>query len=302
MHPLLRGSLSNLTMQTSFTAKVARGIPQHTLHYSYRGTFYDRKVQQLSHYLLIEKLGGGSAGVVYKAQDCRQGRTVALKVIRKGSQYGKAKEQFERELLASQQLEHPHIAGIETVETLGDGQLLVVMPFLAGKTVDKLLVPISFKGALNIIEQTAKGLAHAHAQGILHCDIKPANLMLIKGQIKILDFGLSRLHDEEAEGERVGTLEYMSPEAARGQKLNTSSDLWSLGVVFYELLTGQSPFRATTAAAVLRNIAELEPQPISHVRSSLPEDINVVLQKLLSKKVRSRYSSAEESKNKNIYH
>jgi serine/threonine protein kinase/tetratricopeptide (TPR) repeat protein len=279
---------------TSFPTNVARGILQHTLHYSYRGTFYDRKVQQLSHYLLIEKLGGGSAGVVYKAQDRRQGRTVALKVIRKGSQYGKAKEQFERELLASQQLEHPHIAGIETVETLGDGQLLVVMPFLAGKTVDKLLVPISFKEALNIIEQTAKGLAHAHAQGILHCDIKPANLMLIKGQIKILDFGLSRLHDEEAEGERVGTLEYMSPEAARGQKLNTSSDLWSLGVVFYELLTGQSPFRATTAAAVLRNIAELEPQPISHVRSSLPEDINVVLQKLLSKKVRSRYSSAEE--------
>jgi serine/threonine protein kinase/tetratricopeptide (TPR) repeat protein len=280
--------------RTSFTANAVRGILQHTPHYSYRETFYDTRVQQLSHYLLIEKLGGGSAGVVYKAQDRRQGRTVALKVIRKGTQYGKAKEQFEREIAASQQLEHPHIAGIETVETLDDGQLLVVMPFLDGKTVDKLLVPISFGQALEIITQTARGLAHAHAQGIIHCDIKPANLMFTKGQIKILDFGLSRLQDEDTDGERVGTLEYMSPEAARGQKLDASSDLWSLGVVFYELLTGQSPFQANGTAAVLRNIADLEPPPVSGVRIGLPESADVVLQTLLSKKQEGRYSNTGE--------
>jgi serine/threonine protein kinase/tetratricopeptide (TPR) repeat protein len=251
-------------------------------------------VEQLSHYLLIEKLGGGSAGIVYKAQDRRQGRTVALKVIHRGIRHSKAKAQFERELQASQHLSHPHIAGIETVEILDDGRLLIVMPFLDGKTVDKLLVPVSFSQALDIITQTAKGLEHAHAQGILHCDIKPANLMYSKGQIKILDFGLARLQDEDADGEQVGTLEYMSPEAARGQKLNASSDLWSLGVVFYELLTGHSPFQANSTAAVLRNIAELEPAPISHTRAGLPDSTDVVLQKLLSKKPEKRYSSTED--------
>jgi tetratricopeptide (TPR) repeat protein len=250
-------------------------------------------VQSLSHYLLIEKLGGGSAGVVYKAQDRRQGRTVALKIIR-ATQSRKAKEQFEREVGISQHLQHPNIAGIENVETYNDGRLLIIMPFLEGKTVDKLLVPISFQEALNIITQTATGLAYAHAQGVIHCDIKPANLMLAKGQIKILDFGLARLETEDESGERVGTLEYMSPEAARGQKLNATSDLWSLGVVFYELLTGHSPFQAANTVATLRNIAELSPARVSDVRSGLPKSVDVVLQKLLGKKQEGRYSSTGE--------
>lgn len=250
-------------------------------------------MQQLSHYLLIEKLGGGSAGVVYKAQDRRQGKTVALKVIR-GGQHKKAKEQFEREIGISQHLQHPNIAGIETVETLDDGRLLIVMPFLEGKTVDKLLVPVSLHDALNIVTQTATGLAYAHAKGIVHCDVKPANLMLTKGQIKILDFGLARLETEDESGEKVGTLEYMSPEAARGQKLNPSSDLWSLGVVFYELLTGHSPFHAANTVATLRNIAESTPVTVGDVHSGLPKSVDVVLQKLLSKKQEGRYSSTQE--------
>jgi tetratricopeptide (TPR) repeat protein len=168
------------------------------------------------------------------------------------------------------------------------------MPFLGGKTLDKLLIPLAFDEALSIIEQTAKGLVHAHAQGIIHCDIKPANLMLTKGHIKILDFGLSRLQDEDADGERVGTLEYMSPEAVRGQKLTAPSDVWSLGVVFYELLTGQSPFRAAGTAATLRNIAELGPPAVSCVRPGLPEGIDVIFEKLLSKHRETRYSSADE--------
>jgi serine/threonine protein kinase len=249
-------------------------------------------MQQLSHYLLIEKLGGGSAGVVYKAQDRRQGRTVALKVIRT-CQQGKAKEQFEREVQTSQHLKHPNIAGIESVETLDDGRLLITMPFLEGKTVDKLLVPISLNEALTVITQTAKGLGYAHARGIIHCDIKPANLIYTKGQIKILDFGLARLETEDHDGERVGTLEYMSPEAARGQKLDVTSDLWSLGVVFYELLTGHSPFQANSSVATLRNISELEPASVLDVRSGLSKSVDVVLQKLLSKKQEGRYSSAE---------
>lgn len=262
-------------------------------HLSQGGMLYDSGVQQLSHYLLIDKLGGGSAGVVYKAQDRRQGRTLALKVIR-ASQHGKAKEQFEREIKASQHLTHPNIAGIESLETLDDGRLLIVMPFLDGKTVDKLLVPISFNDSLSIITQTAEGLEHAHAHGIIHCDIKPANLMLTKGQVKILDFGLARLETEDHDGGQIGTLEYMSPEAARGQKLSVTSDLWSLGVVFYELLTGHSPFQAANTVATLRNIAELEPISISDARSGLPQSVDVVLQKLLCKKREGRYSSAEE--------
>jgi serine/threonine protein kinase/tetratricopeptide (TPR) repeat protein len=253
---------------------------------------YDGDVQQLSDYLLIEKLGGGGSGVVYKAQDRRQGRIVALKVTR-AAQHQKANTQFERELAASQSLQHPHIAGIENIETLDDGRLLIVMPFLEGKTVDKLLVPISFQEALNIIIQTTKGLAHAHSQGIIHCDIKPANLMVIKGWVKILDFGLARLESEVHDGEQIGTLEYMSPEAARGQRLTPSSDLWSLGVVFYELLTGHSPFRATSTVGTLRRIAEHTPSFVTDVRAGLPKSVDVVVQRLLSKR-EDRYSSVEE--------
>jgi serine/threonine protein kinase/tetratricopeptide (TPR) repeat protein len=271
---------------------MTKGFERHRA-FSKKRTLYDKGVEQLSHYLLIEKLGGGSAGVVYKAQDRRQGRTVALKVIR-ASQHKKAKEQFEREMQASRHLEHPHIAGLENVETLDDGRSLIVMPFLDGKTLDKLLVPISFNEALSIVTQTAKGLAHAHERGIIHCDIKPANLMLTKEQIKILDFGLARLETEDHDGEQLGTLEYMSPEAARGQKLNVTSDLWSLGVVFYELLTGHSPFQASKTVATLRNIAELEPTSINDARSGLPQGVDVVLQKLLSKKREGRYSSTQE--------
>ncbi len=266
---------------------------QQILHFALTFILYDVSVEQLGNYLLIEKLGGGSAGLVYKAQDRRQGRIVALKVIRNAQKPLKAKDQFEREFFTSQRLKHPHIANLESIETLDDGRLLIVMPFLDGKTLDKLLIPISFREALSIITQTAQGLTHAHQQGIIHCDIKPANLMLIKGQVKILDFGLSRLQEEVVNGEQLGTLEYMSPEAARGQRLNITSDLWSLGVVFYELLVGTSPFQATNVITTLRNIAEHEPAYIGHIRSGLPETLDHVLHKLLSKKQEGRYSSSE---------
>ncbi len=238
---------------------------------------------QLLDYLITGKLGEGGTGTVYRAQDRRQGRTVALKVTHRGAP-------AHREAHALR-LTHPHILTPERLEVLEDGRLLLVMPFLGGRTLEKFLVPLPLSQALGIVRQAATGLAYAHAQGVLHCDLKPANLMLSAGHLRILDFGLSQLLDNPEEGVR-GTLEYLSPEAARGQQPTPQSDLWSLGVVFYELLTGRSPFAAPSVPETLRNLAEAEPEPVTQLRPALPPDLDTVLTRLLSKDGGPRYEGA----------
>lgn len=245
---------------------------------------------QLLDYLLTEKLGEGGVGTVYRAQDRRQGRTVAVKVTH-ARHSGNALLQLEREA-HSLSLRHPNILSVERFAPLGDGRLLLVMPLLEGKTLEKWLVPLSWRRALDIARQTASGLAYAHKQGVLHCDVKPANLMLVKGHLSILDFGLSRLLEDPTEG-ITGTLEYMSPEAARGQQLTPQSDLWSLGVLLYELLTGRSPFASANVAQTLRNIAEAEPAPVHQVRPGLPVGVDRMMQRLLSKDAQLRYPDAD---------
>lgn len=245
---------------------------------------------RLLDYTLLDTLGQGSTGTVYRAQDRRQGRTVALKLTHR--QPGpKIVAQLEREA-RSLHLEHPNILVPERLETLSDGRLLLVTPFLEGKTLEKWLVPISFSRALEVVSQVARGLAYAHAQGVLHCDIKPANLLYSRGQVKILDFGLSRILGDP--GSRVrGTLEYLSPEAARGQAQTPASDLWSLGVVFYELLTGHSPFAAASVAQTLRQIAKTEPRPVTQLRTGLPPETDALLARILGKSAAQRYPDAE---------
>ncbi len=242
----------------------------------------------LEDYLLTKKVGEGGAGAVYKAYDRRQGRIVAIKLTHHA--LGSRAAQLGSEANALH-LEHPNILKLERLEQLQDGRLLLATPFVAGKSLEKLLIPLPFADALAIVAQVAEGLDYAHRQGVLHCDIKPANLMLAGGRVTILDFGLSRLLGNLAE-RPTGTLEYLSPEAARGQALGSGSDLWSLGVVFYELITGRTPFAAGSPATILRNIAEAEPPAPSSLRLGLPTGADVVVGRLLSRNQDERYGDA----------
>ena len=248
-------------------------------------------MERLSHYYLLDLLGSGSSASVYRAQDSRQGRTVALKVLKPKGE--RTAQQFRRELEVSRSLRHEAIVPIESLETLDDGRLLLVMPYVAGRTLDKVLVPVSVQKALSVARQVAAGLAHAHAKGILHCDIKPANLVLVDGQVCILDFGLASFAGEVAQT-YLGTLEYRSPEVARGQAATVQSDLWALGVVLYELLTGVSPFRGDDEVATLRRIAAHHPVPVSSVRPDLTASLDALVSRLLAKRPDERYASAHD--------
>ncbi len=245
---------------------------------------------QFLDYTITERLGGGATGTVYRARDRRQGRTVALKLTHAQAD-ARVLAQLGREARRLH-LEHPNILVPERLEKLEDGRLLLVTPFVEGRTLEKWLVPVAFDRALEVALQVAAGLAYAHAKGVLHCDIKPANLLHSGEQIKILDFGLSHLLGDPAESIR-GTPEYMSPEAARGQGLTAQSDLWSLGVVLYELLTGHSPFAATSLTETLRRIARAEVRPLTQWRPELPPEVDLVLARLLSKTSEARYPDAE---------
>lgn len=241
-------------------------------------------MNQLGDYYLLATLGKGASSTVYKAHDRRQGRTVVLKALRQARP---------QEVIISQRLHHPHIVPIERVETLDDGTTLLISPYYPGKTLDRLLLPLPYPEVLSYLKQAASALAYAHGQGVVHCDIKPANLLLAKGGLKLLDFGLARTVDDDDAFEQLGTLEYMSPEAARGQKLTPASDLWSLGVVAYELISGISPFREATLAATLRQIAEATPPPLCQLRPGMPAEFEAMVAQLLAKAPAARYPSAE---------
>lgn len=241
-------------------------------------------VNRLGDYYLLATLGKGASSTVYKAHDRRQGRTVVLKALRQARP---------QEVIISQRLRHPHIVPLERVETLDDGTTLLISPYYPGKTLDRLLLPLPYPQVLSYLKQAASALAYAHGQGVVHCDIKPANLLLTKGELKLLDFGLARTVDDDSAFEQLGTLEYLSPEAARGQRLTPASDLWSLGVVTYELLSGVSPFRGATLAATLRQIAEATPAPIRQLRPEVPAALEAVVAQLLAKSPAERYASAE---------
>ncbi len=252
-------------------------------------------MRTLGPFRLLKQLGRGSSGTVYKAFDRRGGRVVAVKALHSSlARLLAAVLGLRRELAAGTALDHPNIGKVEALEELGDGTLLVVMPFYKGRTLDRSLVPLPLAEAVSIARQTALGLAHAHAADVIHCDVKPANLMLSAGEVKLLDFGLARLPGEDALAEGfLGTLEYMSPEAARGGALGPRSDLWSLGVVLYELLGGAAPFRSPSTAATLRRIVLHEAAPLSVAHPHLPKAVDRVLGRLLAKRPEARYENAE---------
>jgi serine/threonine protein kinase/tetratricopeptide (TPR) repeat protein len=251
----------------------------------------------ISHYEVISQLGSGGMGVVYKAHDTRLKRDVALKFLpTELSRDDGANERFMQEAQAASALNHQNVCSIYDIKETEDGRLYIVMPIYDGNTLKYRIDDgdLSQEQAVDIAQQIAEGLAAAHKKGIVHRDIKPANIMLTDdGRVIILDFGLAKLAgglDLTKTGSTVGTAFYMSPEQVRGEKVDRRADLWSLGVVFFQLLTGKRPFEGDYEQAV--SYAILNHEPLAG--SELPDDIVGILDRLLNKDQERRFESASE--------
>ena len=276
--------------------------------------------RRVSHYRVLEIVGGGGMGVVYKAEDLKLGRRVALKFLpEEVGKDGKALERFEREARAASALDHPNICAIHEFGE-NDGQPFLVMPLLEGQTLrDKIAAkaaPFSTDEILNFAVQIADGLEAAHEKGIIHRDVKPANIFVTnRGEAKILDFGLAKLpYSKDADappdqdvpsglathlsltrtGVALGTAAYMSPEQVRGEKLDSRTDLFSFGLVLYEMATGQQAFEGQTAALLHDAILHRTPDPARKLNPRLPSRLDEIISKSLEKDRERRYQTAAE--------
>ncbi len=255
----------------------------------------------ISHYRILSKLGEGGMGVVYKAQDLTLDRFVALKFLPPHlSSDENAKRRFIHEAKAASALEHPSICGIHEIAEDPDGRTFVVMPCYEGATLEERLKqgPLGVGEALDIAIQVASGLVKAHEKGIVHRDIKPGNIFLTSdGHAKILDFGLAKLAGRTKftkTGTTLGTLAYMSPEQLQGKEADHRADVWSLGVMLYEMLAGRLPFKGEVEPAVLYSILNQEPEPLTSVRAEVSVDLEDVVEKALAKRPEKRYRTMEE--------
>ncbi len=255
----------------------------------------------ISHYRITEKLGEGGMGVVYKAEDTKLERTVALKFLSPhilGDQHDRAR--FVHEAKAAAALNHPNVCTIHEIDE-ADDQVFIAMEFVDGENLrTRLRVgPLEVNDALDIAAQIAEGLSAAHRKGIVHRDIKPANVVVTPDNlVKIMDFGLARRSGGAQltrAGTTMGTVAYMSPEQARGHAVDHHTDLWSLGVVLYEMVAGRRPFRGDHDQAVIYSILNDEPEPASTVQPGVPAALDAAIRTLLSKNTASRYQSAAEA-------
>jgi tetratricopeptide (TPR) repeat protein len=257
--------------------------------------------QTISHYRIIEKLGEGGMGVVYKAEDLKLDRFVALKFLpRQLSADYETKARFIHEAKSASSLDHPNICAIHEIDETPDGQTFIVMPCYEGETLKERIKkgPLELDAAIEIMIQVGSGLAKAHEKGIVHRDNKPGNILVTTdGQVKLVDFGVAKLTGQTAltkTGVTVGTVGYMSPEQALGEAIDARSDVFSLGVVMYEMLAGRLPFRGEHEAAILYAIIHEEPQPLSKHRGDVPDVVMEVVERALVKDVAERYADAGE--------
>src|SRR5215210_573961 len=265
----------------------------------------------LDNYRILEKLGAGGQGTVYKAIDTKLGRTVVVKVLPPELTVKEANlKRIEREARLASALDHPNICTIFDLNEVG-GVHFIAMQYVAGRNVRQLVAgrPLELRDALRIAIQVIDALTSAHARGIIHRDIKAGNVMVTDtGQVKVLDFGLAKLLDEDAArisgihhtelteiGVPYGTATYAAPEQARGDRVDKRADIFSTGVLLYEMLTGIWPFQGRTSVDVRHAVLHAQPVPVAEMRNdAIPPRLQQILDRTLQKEPRDRYQKMEE--------
>jgi serine/threonine-protein kinase len=256
--------------------------------------------EKISHYRIVEQLGEGGMGVVYKAEDTKLERMVALKFLPLQATGSKEeKSRFVNEAQAAARLNHPNICTIYAIEE-SQGKAFIAMEYIEGLSLKEKIEsgPLSLDKAVDLVIQVAEGLREAHKKGIIHRDIKSANIMVTEdGRAKIMDFGLAKLAGRTQltkSGTTLGTVAYMSPEQARGQGVDHRTDIWSLGIVLYEMLTGSFPFKGDYEQAVIFSILNEDPVPMTNVSNDIPLELERIVNKCLQKEPAERYQTVSE--------